>query len=64
MKGPPPAPANVPVTRGGGVERLRTMNMMALRSSLGSRRGGEVARPMTAVRAAGYTSAGRSELQF
>uniref|UniRef100_A0A914DVC1 Intraflagellar transport protein 88 homolog n=1 Tax=Acrobeloides nanus TaxID=290746 RepID=A0A914DVC1_9BILA len=59
LKGPPPAPANVPGTRGGGVERMRTMNMMALRSSLGSRRGAEVARPMTAVRAAGYTSAGR-----
>uniref|UniRef100_A0A7E4VAE4 TPR_REGION domain-containing protein n=1 Tax=Panagrellus redivivus TaxID=6233 RepID=A0A7E4VAE4_PANRE len=29
-----------------------------MRSAIGSRRGGEVARPMTAVRAAGYTSTG------
>jgi hypothetical protein len=33
----------------------------AMRSSLASRRNGEIVRPMTAVRAAGYTSAGRSK---
>lgn len=61
-RGPLPSTGAVPATRGGGgVERVRTTNMMALRSSVGSRRGGEVARPMTAVRAAGYTSAGRSK---
>ncbi|KAI6234411.1 hypothetical protein M3Y99_00791700 [Aphelenchoides fujianensis] len=32
----------------------------ALRSSLASRRAGDVVRPMTAVRAAGYTAAGRT----
>ncbi|VDO82603.1 unnamed protein product [Onchocerca flexuosa] len=36
-----------------------TMNGIMLRSSIGSRRGIEPSVPMTAVRGAGYSSAGR-----
>lgn len=51
-------PSRIAVNAQQATNRMPTAS--ALISSLASRRNGEIVRPMTAVRAAGYTSAGRS----
>ncbi|KHN84582.1 Intraflagellar transport protein 88 -like protein [Toxocara canis] len=47
-----------------GLRRLTTATNTMMRSSLASRYGADAARPMTAVRAAGYTSAGTRGSSF